>query len=52
MTTGASPTPPSTAKTPDNEEPERVDEESVPSDGRDELGEKMIEDLGRDLPKE
>ena len=32
----------------DNEEPEITQEDSVPSDGKDEVGEKMIEELGRD----
>ncbi len=32
-----------------NEEPEITQEESVPSDGKDEVGEKMMEDLGRDV---
>jgi hypothetical protein len=32
-----------------SDEPEMTDEESVPSDGKDEAGEQMIEDLGRDL---
>ncbi|MDM0103521.1 hypothetical protein QTH97_01150 [Variovorax sp. J22R24] len=31
-----------------NEEPEIAFEESIPSDGKDEVGEKMIEELGRD----
>jgi len=31
-----------------NEEPEIAFEESIPSDGKDEVGEKMMEDLGRD----
>ena len=33
---------------PDNEEPEIASEESIPLDGRDPIGEKMIDDLGRD----
>jgi|UPI0005717F05 hypothetical protein len=37
------PTRPST-----NEEPELASEESVPLDGKDEVGEKMMEDLGRE----
>ena len=32
---------------PNNDEPEITQEESVPSDGKDEVGEKMMEDLGR-----
>lgn len=32
----------------DTDEPEITQEESVPSDGKDEVGEKMMEDLGRD----
>ncbi|MDM0073241.1 hypothetical protein QTH90_02540 [Variovorax sp. J2P1-59] len=35
-----------------NEEPEIGFEESIPSDGKDEVGEKMIEDLGRDRAKD
>jgi hypothetical protein len=31
-----------------NEEPEPDAEESVPSDGKDELGEQMMEELGRE----
>lgn len=31
-----------------NDEPEITQEESVPSDGKDEVGEKMMEDLGRE----
>ena len=43
------PTPPgSPPDGPVKEEPEVTQEESVPSDGRDEVGEKMMEDLGRD----
>ncbi|MDL9997895.1 hypothetical protein QTI24_04720 [Variovorax sp. J22P240] len=34
-----------------NEEPEIAFEESIPSDGKDEVGEKMMEDLGRDKAK-
>ena len=33
-----------------NEEPEVVQEESVPLDGKDEKGEKMMEELGRNKP--
>jgi hypothetical protein len=33
---------------PPKEEPEITQEESVPSDGRDEVGEDMMEELGRD----
>ena len=36
----------------DNEEPEITQEDSVPSDGKDEVGEKMMEDLGRDKAKQ
>ncbi len=32
------------------EEPELRQEESVPSDGKDRQGEKMMEELGRDKP--
>lgn len=35
-----------------NEEPELTQEESVPSDGKDEVGEKMMEELGRDLAQQ
>ncbi|MGJ7511435.1 hypothetical protein [Variovorax sp. GT1P44] len=31
-----------------NEEPEITQEEAIPSDGKDEVGEKMMEDLGRE----
>ena len=44
-----SPTPPGNPPDgPSNEEPELTQEESIPSDGRDEVGEKMMEDLGRE----
>lgn len=33
---------------PTDHEPEITQEESVPSDGKDEVGEKMMEDLGRE----
>lgn len=33
---------------PGNDEPEITQEESIPSDGKDEKGEKMMEDLGRE----
>lgn len=33
-----------------NEEPEITQEESVPTDGKDEKGEAMMEDLGRNKP--
>lgn len=33
---------------PTSEEPEIAQEESIPSDGKDEVGEKMMENLGRD----
>lgn len=32
----------------DNDEPEITQEESIPSDGKDKVGEKMMEDLGRE----
>lgn len=35
------------AKETTNEEPEIVQEESVPTDGKDREGEKMMEELGR-----
>ena len=41
-------TPP--AKDQSNEEPDIVQEESIPSDGKDRKGEKMMEELGRDKP--
>ena len=44
-------TPPSPARQqPANEEPEIVQEEAVPSDGKDHEGEKMMEELGKDKP--
>lgn len=46
------PTPPgSPPDGPVKEEPEVTQEESIPSDGRDEVGEKMMEDLGRERAK-
>lgn len=33
---------------PTNDEPEVTQEESIPSDGKDEEGEKLMEDLGRE----
>lgn len=36
----------------DHEEPEITQEEDVPLDGKDEVGEKMMEELGRDRQKE
>lgn len=33
-----------------NEEPELTQEESVPTDGKDKKGERMMEELGRDKP--
>lgn len=42
---------PAARKHPGNDEPEIGFEESVPSDGKDPLGEKMIEDLGRVRPE-
>ena len=38
----------STRKSPDNEEPELGNEESVPLDGKDRVGEEMMDDLGRE----
>ena len=35
-----------------NEEPEIAFEESIPLDGSDPVGEKMIEDLGRERPEQ
>lgn len=47
-----SPTPPGNPPDgPVKEEPEITQEESIPSDGPDELGEKMMEDLGRERRK-
>jgi len=44
-----SPTPPGNPPDgPVKEEPEVTQEESIPSDGRDEVGEQMMEDLGRE----
>ncbi|MDB5826476.1 MAG: hypothetical protein JWQ73_696 [Variovorax sp.] len=37
--------------TPGSEEPEITQEDSVPSDGKDKKGEKMMEDLGRERNK-
>ena len=34
-----------------NEEPEITFEESIPSDGKDAIGEKMIDELGQDKAK-
>ncbi|MBT2325038.1 hypothetical protein J7E62_22145 [Variovorax paradoxus] len=34
-----------------NEEPELAFEESIPSDGKDPEGEKMIDELGKEKPK-
>lgn len=49
MSSASNTTAPATKTKPgDPEEPEITQEESVPSDGKDELGEKMMEDLGRD----
>ena len=36
----------------DAEEPEITQEESIPSDGKDEVGEKMMEELGREKSKD
>lgn len=48
-----SPTPPgSPPDGPVKEEPEVTQEESIPNDGRDEVGEKMMEELGRDKSKQ
>lgn len=35
---------------PMKDEPELANEESVPSDGKDHKGERMMEELGRDKP--
>lgn len=35
---------------PKNEAPGTIDEADIPSDGKDEKGEQMIEELGRDKP--
>ena len=52
----ATPTPAQTSgtrtKPGDNEEPEITQEESVPLDGKDEVGEKMMEELGREKSKD
>lgn len=50
--TMSTPTDPRPAKPPatPNEEPELVQEESVPTDGKDRKGERMMEELGRDKP--
>ena len=37
---------------PVKEEPEVTQEESIPNDGRDEVGEEMMEDLGRERAKQ
>jgi len=37
-------------KHPSNEEPEIGFEESIPSDGKDPVGEAMIDNLGKDTP--
>lgn len=41
------PQPHNQAHAPGDAEPEVTNEESIPSDGKDEVGEKMMEDLGR-----
>jgi len=46
MSKTRAPTPPPARKV--NEEPEPTAEESVPLDGKDPVGEKMMEDLGRE----
>ena len=48
----SSPADPRPAKPPatTNEEPELTQEESVPTDGKDRQGERMMEELGRDKP--
>ena len=46
MTTQSKPKP-----SPDDE-PEITQEESIPSDGKDEVGEKMMEDLGRERSRQ
>ena len=45
-------TPGTRTKPGDNEEPEITQEESIPSDGKDEVGEKMMEELGREKSKD
>lgn len=47
MTTHSKPAKPAARS---NEEPEITQEESVPSDGKDKKGEKMMEELGADKP--
>jgi len=39
-------------KQPDNDEPDLGADESIPLDGKDPVGEKMIEELGRKSPSE
>jgi hypothetical protein len=43
---------PSRGKTETSEEPEITQEESVPSDGKDHEGEKLMEQLGRERRKD
>jgi hypothetical protein len=45
-------TPSTRTKPGDHEEPEITQEESIPSDGKDEVGEKMMEELGREKSKD
>ncbi len=49
--TAQTPSPASPARPESKDEPEIAFEESIPSDGRDVVGEKMIEDLGKDKPR-
>jgi hypothetical protein len=44
----AASTGPGNSPAPSSDEPELSSEESVPSDGKDEVGEKMMEELGRE----
>lgn len=46
------PDPKAPATPPSNDEPEITQEESIPSDGKDEKGEEMMEDLGRDRARD
>ena len=48
-----SPTPPGNPPDgPSKDEPEITQEESIPSDGRDEVGEEMMKDLGREKARQ
>ncbi len=49
--TAQTPSPASPARPGAKDEPEIAFEESIPSDGRDVVGEKMIDDLGKDKPR-